>query len=328
MVTGRMKHVLLLIGLTLVLSLLHLMYGSVDLSLLPDRVAQVIFLEVRLPRVLTAVGAGAGLALTGLFMQTWFRNSLAGPSVLGITSGGSLGVAILTLAGGGATGFLNLGSGYSLMLVAAVGSLFILVLVFVASKRFTSPITLLVFGLMVGYTVSAIVVVLQSEASSASLQAFVFWGMGSFGNASLKVSTVLPVLAVLAMVWGRKRRKWLDAWTLGENIAITMGTPAQKFKMEIIIVVGIVAGAVTSVCGPIAFLGLATPHVVKMISKERSHKQTLPLVLLTGACIALFADLLVRAPWSEDSGFPLNAVLALFGAPIVIAVIWKRTHEL
>ena len=323
-----MKHIILLLSFTILLSLLHLLWGSVDVSLISESMAEVILLDVRWPRALTAIGAGSGLALAGQYMQTWFRNSLAGPSVLGITSGGSLGVALLTLAGGGVIETLNIGAGHSAMIVAALGSLSVLVLVFLASKRFTSPVTLLVFGLMVGYTVSAIIVVLQSGASAESLQAFVFWGMGTFGNSSLNVAIVLPVLAVLAMVWGRVRRKWLDAWTLGENIAITMGTSANKLKMELIIVVGVVAGAVTAVCGPIAFLGLATPHLVKMISSERSHKYSLPLVLLSGACIALVADLFVRAPWSESSGLPLNAVLALFGAPIVIAVIWKRTHEL
>ncbi|PCJ82289.1 MAG: iron ABC transporter [Bacteroidetes bacterium] len=304
---------------TILISVIHLIWGPVDLSKVPDEVREVIFWEVRLPRVLTALGAGAGLALTGQFMQTWFRNSLAGPSVLGITSGGSLGVAIVTLLGV---------ASFGVMPAAAIGSLGVLILIFSASKRFTSPVTLLVFGLMVGYTVGAIVTVLQAEARAEELQAFVFWGMGSFGNSTLKIALILPFLAIIAMIWGMVRSKWLDAWTLGENTAITMGTPSKKFRMEIIVIVGIVAGSITSVCGPIAFLGLATPHVVKMITSERSHNNILPLVVITGALIALLADLLVRSPWSDSSGLPLNAILALFGAPVVIAVIWKRTHEL
>lgn len=319
----------LLVGV-LLLGLSHLLWGSVDLT--PGQVFKALTADqglegtivhsVRLPRVLMAMGAGGGLALSGLLMQTFFRNPLAGPSVLGVTSGASMGVALAVLGGhwiGGALGFSGV------VAAAVLGSFAVLAVVLAVAARHGGVVKLLVFGLMLSYAVGALVTVMQASARQAALQEFVFWGMGTFGNGSAQAGSGLLLGAVLLAGLATGQTRSLDIWTLGPRTAESMGVAARPLRWFILGTTGLFTGVATALCGPIAFLGLAAPHVVRLFHAQRSHKSLVPLTLLTGSFLALAADLAVRAPWSDAGGWPLNAVLSLMGAPMVLHVLLKRT---
>ena len=310
------------------LTFLHLRWGEVPMGAAewwgalcgtgePSSLHNTILWEVRLPRTLTAIAAGALLGWLGMLLQTWFRNPLAGPGVLGITSGGSLGVALAVLTG------LTMPT----WIAASAGCLTVLVLIAAAAKRFVSPVTTLVFGLMVSYAVGSAVTLLQSSASAESLQSFVFWGMGTFGKSTMWQAASLGALALACALWVLRRARWLDMWTLGQDMAQTMGVPPAQFQGELLLLAGVVVGWVTSLCGPLAFLGLATPHVHKFFSKARGHRAMMAGVAMWGAVLALLSDGVVRVTDAGGAHWPLNAVLALFGAPVVVAVLWKRTHD-
>ncbi|MEY3010046.1 MAG: hypothetical protein RLZZ314_688 [Bacteroidota bacterium] len=313
--------------LGLLLVLVQLAWGEVSLSWTEvwdglrgtHPLAEAVLLQVRLPRVLAAASTGMLLASAGLVMQTWFRNPLAGPGVLGVTSGGSLGVAVGLLTGWAIPVWIS----------AAAGCLLVLLGVAWAARRFASPVTTLVFGLMVSYAVGAVVTLLESRAEAEALQSFVFWGMGTFGRAALWQAGLLVALSCVIWGWLRRRSAWFDAWTLGPDLAQTMGVSRRVLEGETLLVVGLVVGWVTSVCGPIAFLGLATPHVYRFFHAPRAHRVMASGVAGWGIVLGLVSDGLVR--WSEAaawSHWPLNAVLAMMGAPVVIAVIWKRSHDM
>ena len=274
--------------------------------------------EFRLPRVITSSATGVLLGWLGLLMQTWFRNPLAGPGVLGITSGGTLGVGLAVLYG------ILIPS----WLAAAIGCISVLMLIGLGARRFSSPVTTLVFGLMISYVVSALVTILQSSASAENLQTFVFWGMGTFAKTTMLPALGLVFAVGLLWVWLQWRSHWLDAWMLGDDIATSMGVPRARFNAEVLLLAGLVVGLVTSLCGPLAFLGLATPHVYRFFHPQRSHRQSMMGIAAWGCVLAMVADGVVR--WTDASGmwhWPLNAVLAMLGAPVVLSVLWKRTHD-
>jgi len=320
----------LALGLThLFTGALHLDAGEVCRALWegpgPGLEASVVW-KVRIPRILTACGAGAGLALAGALMQTWFSNPLAGPSVLGVSSGASLGVACMVLAGWGG-GAAAWGGWPSALIAAALGAGAVLGLLLLVSRRIQGPVTLLVFGLMLGYVVSAVMSVLQAQADPNALQRFVLWGMGTFAAAPLPVALVLGAAALGLVAWVRYRHRALDAWTLGPTVAESMGVETGRLGWELLAITGLVTGAVTAACGPVAFLGLATPHVARMFWKDRSHRAMNGPVAGLGMVLALLADGLVRWPGGMEEALPLNAVLAMGGAPFVVWLTWKKTWE-
>ena len=312
---------LLALGLHVALGEVDIAWGALLGALLTggevNELHATIVKEVRVPRATTAMVSGTVLGWLGLLMQTWFRNPLAGPGVLGITSGGSLGVALAVL----------LGLALPAWMAAAVGCFAVLLLIGVGARRFVSPVTTLVFGLMISYAVSAVVTVLQSSATAEALQTYVFWGMGTFGKASFLQATSCMTLQVLMGIWMMRRAQWLDMWTLGEDLAQTMGVPKARLHLEILLVTGLVLGVVTSVCGPLAFLGLATPHVYRFFHPKRGHMDAIQGIGMWGGLLALLADGVVRWTDSLAMHWPLNAVLAILGAPVVLAVLWKRTHD-
>jgi len=314
----------------LILSISHLLWGSTTMDWgslgswfgSSPELAATVFFEVRLPRVLMAIAAGAGLGISGLMMQTWFHNPLAGPSVLGVTSGAGMAVALVVLTGMGGGWLVN-------SIAASVGSWLALALVWGVSTRFRGLASLLIFGLMLNYVLGALVTVLQAEAKENALQQFVFWGMGTFGQATLLTAGVVMLLVVIAIFMAFSLHQNLDKWTMGEITARSMGVDESRLRQLLILLTGLLAGSITAVCGPVAFLGLATPHLVKLLTPHRSHRRLIPMTALIGALLALVADWGVKGLGVFEGGWPLNAVLSLLGAPMVIWVLIKRnfTHS-
>lgn len=292
-----------------------------------------IVLEFRLPRAVTAVIAGAGLAAGGLLMQTLFRNPLAGPFILGINAGASLGVALVVLGGSLAGGRVVAGSGLLagvglagdalILLAATAGSGAVLLVVLAVARRVESAMTLLVLGVLFSYAVSAGVSVLMYFSIPEQIQSYINWGFGSFagvnrGQLPLFAGVVGGGLGLTVLLV-----KPLNALLLGETYAESMGVRVRTLRPLIIGITAMVAGTVTAFCGPIAFVGVAVPHLARAVLRDADHRRLLPLTLLLGAAIATVADIAASLPGLRIA-LPLNAVTALIGAPVVIAVILRR----
>lgn len=323
--SAKWSHVGLMVCL-LALSMSHLLWGEVEIDVASlwkatseiNSTTRTILFEIRLPRVIMAIAAGAGLGVAGLLLQTWFHNPLAGPSVLGISAGAGMGVAIMVLAGLGTGWIAN-------TLGATVGSWSVLLMVLVVASRFRGLASLLIFGLMLNYVLGALITILQAEAPKDALQQFVFWGMGTFGQSTGTVSTLIFGLVIVSIWFAWTLHRHLDAWTLGSVTARSMGVSENRLKWMIISVTGLVAGTVTAACGPIAFLGLATPHLVKLGSTTRSHGTLIWRTAMVGAIIALVADWGVKGVFQPGQGWPLNAVLSILGGPMVVWVLLSKS---
>ncbi len=282
-------------------------------------VASTILWDLRLPRLCMASLSGGALAVAGLLMQTYFKNPLAGPSVLGVTSGSTLGVALVSLGG------VAVGSGFGLagtVFGALTGAWSVMILLGAVIGWFRSRSALLIFGLMVGYLTGALVTVLQAGAEAGALQAFVVWGMGSFAHADWTgVSILAGVLAVTGF-WSIRHRHDLDMWMLGSLTARSMGVSERSLTWAILTITGALAALVTAWCGPVAFLGLATPHLVRILYRQHGAGKLLLPVLLMGSVLALMADWTVRF-----TAVPLNAVLSMVGAPVVLWLLLRRSES-
>lgn len=284
-----------------------------------------IIFESRIPQVVTAILAGSSLGLAGLQMQTLFRNPLAGPSILGISSGASLGVALLTLSSGIGAGFIgsNVLNEIGIHLAAFIGAFFVLFIVLMAAKKVKNNASLLIIGIMVGYAVSSIIGLLNFVGQQGEVHAFVIWGLGSFANVQnsqlfLFIALIFPalVLSVLLM-------KPMNAMLLGESYAQNLGVNLKKVRWQLILLSGYLTAIITAYAGPIAFIGLATPHLARLLFKSSDHKRLIPAVLLIGILVALACNLLARMPFFQDV-LPINVITSLFGAPLVIYLIVKR----
>ena len=284
---------------------------------------------IRLPRTITAVLAGAALSVGGLQMQTLFRNPLADPFVLGINAGASLGVAIVVLAVGTASGALIAGLGIlgdlSLAAAASLGAGTVLGCVLLVSRKVQSAMTLLILGLMFGYATGAFVSILIYFSVPEQIQSYIIWTFGSFGGVSWKQIPVLGSVVALGLLVGFLCIKPLNALLLGENYARSMGLNVKRVRIYILISASMLAGATTAFCGPIAFLGLAVPHLCRSLLHTSDHRALMPAVICMGATLALFADLIGRLPGSQMV-LPLNAVTSILGAPIVIWFILHRKN--
>jgi iron complex transport system permease protein len=287
---------------------------------------EIILFEFRIPKAITAILAGAALATSGLQMQTFFRNPLAGPFVLGISSGASLGVALLVLAGGlfglGLTWDTAIGP-WLLIIAAVAGAATVMSLILVTAIRIRDSMTLLIIGLMFGSATGAIVSVLQYFSDATQIQAFLIWTFGSLGNLSwyqLKVFFPVIFVGLLLCVFLAKP---LNALLLGESYAKSMGMRLSRVRIGIIISTCLLAGGVTAFCGPIAFIGIAVPHLTKAVLPVSDHRKLFPAVALVGAVVLLVCDMVAQLPGSEQT-LPINAVTSLIGAPVVIWVIVRR----
>ena len=293
-----------------------------------------IVLKFRLPKALTAMLAGAALSVSGLQMQTLFRNPLAGPFVLGISSGASLGVALTVLLAGVAVGLggstsllagISLAGDTSLALSAIAGSGLVLLLVMSVARKVQSGMTILILGLMFGYTTSALVSVLIYFSVAERIQAYISWTFGSFGGVTWRQLQVMAPAIVLGLAGGHLLMKPLNALLLGETYALSLGLNVGRVRLGVIGSSAVLAGVVTAFCGPIGFLGIAVPHLCRSLLHTSDHRLLLPAVSFMGATLALCADIVAGLPGSQLT-LPLNAVTALLGAPVVIWVILRQRN--
>ncbi|MFV8347487.1 iron chelate uptake ABC transporter family permease subunit [Flavobacterium sp. ZB4P13] len=284
-----------------------------------------IIINYRLPKAITAVLVGMGLSISGLLMQTLFRNPLAGPDVLGLSSGASLGVAFVILSASLLPSFLStiLLSSYGIVLASTLGSTAVLLLVLLVSQRLRDTMAILIVGLMFGSFTSAIVGVLTYFSSAEQLQKFTFWSLGNLGNLSWTSILILSVCVGIGLFLSIFSIKSLNALLLGENYARSLGLNFTKARLIIIFATSILAGSITAYAGPIAFVGLAVPHIAKLIFKTSDHSVLYWSTLLLGAAIMLICDAISQMPGMEIT-LPINAVTSIFGAPIVVWLLVRK----
>ncbi len=293
---------------------------------------QTIIWQVRLPRAVTAASAGAALGVGGLLMQTLFRNPLADPFILGISSGASLGVALVVLVAGSAgssfVAGLGLGGNLGVAGAAALGATAVTGLVLLVSRRVGSPATVLIIGLMVGYAVTSVVSVLVYAGLGRfeRVRAYVAWGFGSFAGTTWSQLTVLVPLVLLGVAIAVALVKSLNALLLGDAYASSMGLEVRRTRLLVVAAASLLAGVVTAFCGPIAFIGVAVPHLARALLRTSDHRLVVPGSVLAGAGVALVAGLVAQLPGS-DASLPLNAVTALIGAPVVVAVLLRMRRS-
>jgi iron complex transport system permease protein len=342
---SRNKTIALMIalGLSIILFfMLNLLLGSVsipigniiDILLYGDDENAIwtnIIMKSRLPQSATAAMAGAGLAVSGLLMQTVFRNPLAGPSVLGISSGASLGVACVVLLsgsiGGVALSKLGVIGEFTITISAIVGSLLIMALIAYVAQKVRGNVSLLIMGVMIGYIANAIIGVLKFFSAEEDIRAYVIWGLGSFSRVSGDQTSVFLILMAILLPLSFLLIKTLNLLLLGDSYAKNLGLNIKRARLMVIGCSGILVAVVTAYCGPIIFLGLAVPHICRGLFHTSNHMTILPASLLCGASLALLCNLIARMPGFEGA-LPVNSITALVGAPVVMWVLFnKRKNE-
>ena len=323
--------------LIVVLFLINLWYGSVNISWIEvwetlmmngntSQTSKIIILQYRLPQAITAMAVGIGLSIAGLLLQTTFSNPLAGPSVLGISAGASLGVALMVLLGGVVGVRLSsismiLGD-MAIVLAAFAGALAVLLIIIFVSGKVGNAVTILIIGIMIGYLVSAIVGTLQFFSSSEDLHAFILWGLGSFSKTSITQSLMIFIVTFVVFVVTMVYVKPLNALLLGQQYAISSGFSVRLLQSIFILISGFLIALGTAFTGPIAFVGLAVPHIARTFLRTSNHGVLLPAVVLIGAALTLGCNFISKLP-GYDASLPINAVTSIVGAPIVIWVIIK-----
>ncbi|WP_299781395.1 iron ABC transporter permease [uncultured Formosa sp.] len=281
----------------------------------------------RLPKAITALLVGSGLGVSGLLMQTLFRNPLAGPFVLGISSGASLGVAIVILGSGlfGGMFAVLLTSKWSVVIAASLGSFLVLLSVLIVSSRVRDTMAILIIGLMFASITGAIVGVLSYFSSAEQLQRYVFWGFGSLGNLSWQEVGVFAIIYSVGLLLSLASIKALNTLLLGDNYAKSLGLNLKQSRLFIILATSLLAGTITAFAGPIAFIGLAIPHLTRLVFNTSNHKVLLLAVVLLGAVIMLICDTIAQIP-NSDYTLPINAITSLVGAPIVIWLLVRKRN--
>jgi len=286
----------------------------------------------RVPQTLTALVAGAGLSISGLQMQTVFRNPLAGPSVLGISSGASLGVAFVILfsgsIGGVALSRLGIFGELALTVGAIVGALLVMMLIVYVSQKVHGNVTLLIIGVMIGYVANAIIGVLKYFSVEEDIRAYVIWGLGSFSRVSGDQMLLFIILMLLLIPPSFLLIKTLNLMLLGDAYAHNLGLNIKRARLLVISCSGILVAIVTAYCGPIIFLGLAVPHLCRSLFRSSDHRILMPASMMVGASLAMLCNLIARLPGFEGA-LPVNSVTALVGAPVVVSVLFhKRQNEI
>ncbi|WP_299094897.1 FecCD family ABC transporter permease [Winogradskyella sp.] len=296
------------------------LFGSTE-----NKIWQTIIIDFRLPKAITAILVGSGLGISGLLMQTLFRNPLAGPFVLGISSGASLGVSLVILGSSLFGGLLagSIMSNWSIVIAASLGSFLVLLAVLAVSSRVRDTMAILIIGLMFGSITAAVVSVLSYFSSAEQLQQYIFWGFGSLSNLSWKEILIFFGIYAIGIVISIFSIKSLNSLLLGDNYAKSLGLNLKQSRLLIIIATSLIAGTITAFTGPIAFIGLAIPHLTRQIFKTTNHKILLPAVFLFGAIVMLICDSIAQIPGS-DYTLPINAITALVGAPVVIWLLVRQ----
>lgn len=325
----------------LIFFLLNLFLGSVRipvksiLNIISDsgnesEIWRNIVLKSRIPQALTATMAGAGLAVSGLLMQTVFRNPLAGPSVLGISSGASLGVAFVVLLSGsiGGIALSKLGTigEVTITLSAITGSMLIMALIAFVAHNVRGNVTLLIMGVMIGYIANAVIGVLKYFSAEEDIRTYVIWGLGSFSRVSGGQTTVFIIIMTILLPLSFLMVKTLNLLLLGDAYAMNLGLNIKRARLTVISAAGVLVAVVTAYCGPIVFLGLAVPHICRGLFRTSNHAIILPASLLAGASLALLCNLIARMPGFEGA-LPVNSVTALVGAPVVMWILFKKRRN-
>lgn len=280
-----------------------------------------IILNHRLPKAVTALLIGSSLSVAGLLMQTLFRNPLAGPDVLGINSGASLGVALLTL--GGASIPMLIGNSYAQVIAAILGAVLILALVLLTSTKVKNTVSLLIVGVMFGYFTSSIVSILQNLSNPDTLKLFITWTFGSLSAVGWDQLQVLAPILVFAIILALLIIKPLNAFLLGSQYAKGLGISIDRTRLHIILITSILAGTATAFTGPIGFIGITIPHIARGLFKTSNHKVILPASVVCGATVLLICDIISQMP-TFNTTLPINAVTSLFGAPIILWILLRR----
>ena len=330
-----------------VLMIVNLLIGSVDIPakavcrilLSPlqseelgdiSEIWQNIIWKDRLPQVLTAIVAGAGLAVSGLQMQTVFRNPLAGPSVLGISNGSALGVAFVVLLSGRIGGVALSRLGYlgdaAISVAAILGALAVMMLIVWISQKVKGNVTLLIIGVMIGYLANAIIGVLKFLSPEEDVKSFVVWGLGSFSRVSGNEMILFVVLMCILLPLAFLLVKPMNLLLLGDRYAANLGLNIRRARMLVIVCSGVLVAIVTAYCGPIMFIGLAVPHLARAVFRTADHRLLLPATALCGAALALVCNFIARMPGFEGA-LPVNSVTALVGAPVIAAVLFRRRKD-
>ena len=336
-------YMLLIMASIFLFFFLNLVLGSVSIPLRAvwnilwgtgneSVICQNIIWKSRVPQALTALVAGAGLSVSGLQMQTVFRNPLAGPSVLGISSGASMGVAFVVLLSGSLGGVALSKLGFmgeiALTIAAIAGSLSIMALIVFVSQKVRGNVTLLIIGVMIGYIANAVIGVLKFFSVEEDIRAYVIWGLGSFARVSGDQMTLFICIMVVLLPLSFLLVKTLNLLLLGDAYARNLGLNIKRARLLVITCSGVLVAIVTAYCGPIIFLGLAVPHLCRGMFRTSDHRILMPASLLAGASLALVCNLIARMPGFEGA-LPVNSVTALVGAPVVMSVLFnKRRNEM
>lgn len=286
---------------------------------------QYIVIESRLPQAVTAMLCGASLAVCGLILQTAFRNPLAGPSIFGVNSGAGLGVALVMLFFGGSVsaGTVSIGGFMAVLLAAFAGAMGVMALIFFFSTLVRSHVMLLIVGIMIGYMAGSAISLLNFFATDEGVKSYMVWGMGSFGGVSLKMLPTFSVITLITLVVSLALVKPLNALVLGDRYAENLGVNIIRVRNWLLLVTGVLTAVITAFCGPVAFIGLAVPHIARLVLGTDNHRVLLPATILTGSAVALLCNILTVLP-GEGGIIPLNAITPLIGAPVVIYVILSR----
>ena len=277
-----------------------------------------IVLESRLPQAVTALLSGGSLAVSGLMLQTLFKNPLAGPSILGISDGANLGVAIAMI-------YLGAASYLTTIVAALVGAAVVLLIILGFSRKVSSNVMLLIIGIMVGYLASSVISILNYHASADKVHQYVMWGMGDFSGVSLSKLPWLAVCTLAGLLGSFLLLKPLNALLLGDAYATNLGINVRRSRILILVCTGVLTAVVTAFCGPISFIGLAVPHIARLLLGSSNHRHLLPVTLLSGCCIAMLCSILTVTPGS-NSVLPLSAITPIVGAPVIIYVIVNRKN--
>lgn len=324
---------MLLLLILVLLFLLNLSLGSVDIPVSEifkiltgnestEPVWADIIWDFRMTKAVTCMLAGSALSLAGLQMQTLFRNPLAGPDVLGLSSGASLAVSLIFMSRASGFTIVQSPSPWTVAIAASIGCFFVFVIMLVVSRKLQDNVSLLIVGLMVGAGTSSIVSVLQYLSDAEEMQVYIIWTFGSLAGLNWAEIQVLTLLLVIGITLAFGNIKSLNAWMLGEHYAQSLGVNVRRSRFYIMLSASLLTGGVTAFCGPIAFVGLAVPHLTKLLISSNNHKQLIPAVLIAGAALLLCCDMLAHLPGNTQV-LPINAITALIGAPVVVWVILK-----